>query len=90
MKTQRTPTMRSSRADGRGHWPRGKERSTLTAYQRAAVLRRLHKAAEDQSIRAIARTLGVSDRSIRRLFSGEDQPTERIRGLVRARLMLRG
>lgn len=79
--------MKSRREDGKGHWPAGKSRSTLTAAERATVLRRLHRAAEDASIRAIARTLGVSDRSIRRLFTGEDQPTDRIRDLVRARLL---
>lgn len=77
-------TLKSQRADGLGHWPRGKSRSTLTAAERAAVIRKLRKAAEDlQSIRAVARTIAVSDRSIRRILSGEDQPTERIRDLCR-------
>lgn len=75
--------MRSSRRDGRGHWPRGKSRSTLTVAQRAAVIRKLRRAAEEQSFRQIARTLGVSDRSIRRILAGEDQPSERMFGLVR-------
>lgn len=78
--------MTSSRADGLGHWPRGKARSTLSAPQRAAVIRRLRRVAETESLRSIARTLGVSDRSVRRLLSGDDQPTERMRALVRGRL----
>lgn len=79
--------MKSERADGLGHWPAGKARSTLTAAERASVIRKLRKAALDlKSVRAVARTLGVSDRSIRRIFSGEDQPTARIRGLVQQRL----
>lgn len=77
--------IKSKRDDKRGHWPAGKSRSTLTAAERARVLRKLRKVAETESIRSIARTLDVSDRSIRRLFSGEDQPTERIRDLVAAR-----
>lgn len=79
--------IKSQREDGRGHWPKHKARSTLTAAERARVLRRLHKAAETESLRAIGRTLGVSDSSIRRLFTGEDQPTERMRDLVVARLL---
>lgn len=78
--------IKSSREDGRGHWPKGKSRSTLTAAERAFVLRRLRRAAKDFSIRQIARTLEVSDRSIRRILSGEDQPSERIRDLVKGRL----
>jgi hypothetical protein len=82
-----TEPIKSKRADGLGHWPKGKARSTLTESQRAAVARKLRKAIGDlQSIRAVARTLGLSDRSIRRILSGEDQPTERIRNLVNARL----
>lgn len=79
--------LKSQREDGRGHWPAGRARSNITAAERARVIRRLHKAAETESLRAIARTLGVSDRSIRRIFTGEDQPTERIRDLVQRRLM---
>lgn len=78
--------LKSKRADGLGHWPKGKARSTLTAAERAAVIRRLRKLNETESIRGIARTLGVSDSSIRRILSGDDQPTERIRKLVDSRL----
>lgn len=75
--------MKSRRDDGRGHWPAGKYRSALTAAQRASVIRRIRKAVEQlESIRAVARTLGVSDRSVRRLLAGEDQPTERMRELL--------
>lgn len=79
--------MKSLRRDGRGHWPAGKQRTEpLTAPQRAAVIRRLRKAQETESLRGIARTLRVSDRSIRRLLTGEDQPTVRMYALVRSRL----
>lgn len=79
--------LKSKRKDGRGHWPAGKHRSTLTAAERATVIRKLRKAIKNlESIRAVSRTLGISDRSIRRILAGEDQPTERIRDLVQARL----
>jgi hypothetical protein len=79
--------LESQRPDGRGHWPAGKHRSTLSAAERAAVITRLRKAVEVyESIRGVARVLEVSDRSIRRALSGEDQPSERLRALVRARL----
>jgi len=78
--------MKSKRADGFGHWPAGKHRSTLSVADRAKVLRKLRRANEERSIRAIARTLDVSDRSIRRILAGEDQPSERLSGLVNARL----
>jgi lambda repressor-like predicted transcriptional regulator len=74
--------MKSQRADGLGHWPRGKARSTLTAAERAAVIRKLRKAVELQSIRSVARTLGLSDRAVRNVLSGQDQPTERIKALA--------
>lgn len=79
--------IKSQRTDGRGHWPAGKSRSPLTAPQRARVIRKLRKAIEElKSIRATARTLGISDRSVRRVLNGEDQPTERLQTLVDARL----
>jgi hypothetical protein len=79
--------LKSKREDGRGHWPAGKSRSTLTAADRARVIRKLRKAALDlESVRAVSRTLEVADSSIRRILSGEDQPSERIRDLVDARL----
>lgn len=79
--------LKSKRADGLGHWPAGKSRSTLTAAERARVIRKLRKAAvELESVRAVARTLEMSDRSIRRILSGEDQPSERMQKLVDARL----
>jgi hypothetical protein len=77
--------IKSVREDGRGHWPAGKHRSTLTAHQRATVIRQLRKLVESQeSIRGAARLLKVSDRSIRRIFSGEDQPSEAIQQKLRA------
>jgi hypothetical protein len=77
----------SKRQDGRGHWPAGKPRSTLTAAERAAVVAKLRKGVDAyQSIRGVARVLEVSDRSIRRILEGEAQPGERLQSLVKARL----
>ena len=70
------------RQDGRGHWPRGTPRSTLTVAKRATVTRKLRRLAEKQSIREIARLLGVSDRSIRRILKGDHQPSPRMYTLV--------
>jgi len=79
--------LKSKRADGLGHWPAGKARSTLTLPERARVIRKLRKATVDlESVRAVARTLEISDRQIRRIFAGEQQPTEWLRDLVDARL----
>lgn len=74
--------IKSQRADGFGHWPKGKARSTLSAAARAAVIRRLRKANETESVRGMARAMDISDRSLRRILSGEDQPTERIQNLL--------
>lgn len=77
---------KSQREDGRGHWQRGRSRSTLTAAERALVIRRLRKLAETESARGIAKTLGVSNSAVSRILSGEDQPSARMLRLVRARL----
>lgn len=78
--------MKSKRTDGRGHWARGKPRSTLTAPQVAACLRKLRTALQWQSKRAVARHLGISDMSVGRLASGEDTPSAATARLVAERL----
>lgn len=78
--------MKSKRTDGFGHWPAGKPRSTLTAPQVAAVLRKLHRALEKLSKREVARILEISDRSVRRILAGEDLPSERTAQRVNGRL----
>lgn len=81
-----SPEMKSQREDGRGHWVRGKQRSTLTASQIASVLRKLNKALEEQSMIQVGKTVGISDTQIRRIVRGEDLPSERTYSLVMARL----
>ncbi len=78
--------MESKRKDARGHWPRGKARSTLTAAQIAQVLRKLNRALEDQSMIQVAKIVGISDTQVRRIVRGDDLPSERTYELVRARL----
>lgn len=78
--------MKSQREDGRGHWARGKQRTTLNPVQIAACLRKLHKALEEQSMRGVAKTLGISDTQVGRIVRGEDLPSEATYELVRERL----
>ncbi len=78
--------MKSARKDHRGHWPAGKQRSTLTAGQVATVLRKLNRALEEQSMAQVARTLGISDTQVRRIKLGEDLPSESTYRLVMERL----
>jgi transcriptional regulator with XRE-family HTH domain len=68
--------MKSKRKDHRGHWPAGRPRSTLTAAQIAAVLRKINRALEDQSMMQVARTLGISDTQIARITRGHNLPSE--------------
>jgi hypothetical protein len=78
--------MKSQRQDGRGHWARGKQRSTLTAAQVATVLRRLNKALEEQSMIQVAKVVGISDTQVRRIVRGDDLPSQRTYELVTQRL----
>lgn len=63
-------------------WPKGKPRTTLAPPARKTTLTMLKNMTKLRSVRSIAATLGVSDRSIRRILSGEDQPSERMYRLV--------
>lgn len=74
---------RSKRSDRRGHWPKGKPQSTLSIANRAMVVRELRRACVTQSKRSVALKLGVSDRSVRRILAGEDQPSQRLYDLVK-------
>lgn len=81
---------KTARADGLGHWPRGKRRSTLTDAERERIIAKLRKAILPQyygSMLQVALAMQVSDRTIGRILSGEDHPSERIRERV-ARLAL--
>lgn len=68
--------MKSERSDGRGHWTHGKRRSVLTAEERRAFLAAIRRHAAAEGIRATARHLKCSDRSVRRWLAGEDWPTQ--------------
>ncbi len=76
----------SKRADGLGHWPKGKPRSTCTPVQVAQVLRRLNRALAEQSQRQVGRTLGIHGTQVGRIVRGEDMPSERTAALVMERL----
>lgn len=84
--SKRVTSLESQREDGRGHWARGKARSTLSAAQIATVLRKLNRALEDQSMLALSKVLGISDTQIRRIVRGDDLPSERTYRLVVERL----
>jgi transposase-like protein len=68
---------KSNRADGLGHWPRGKRRSDIDARTRRRALASIRRAhvRDGHSLRSIARTIGVSDRTLRRWLAGEDHPS---------------
>jgi hypothetical protein len=67
--------MNSKRADKLGHWPAGKPRSPLTAPQVATVVYKLNRALKDQSMRAVAKVVGISDTTVRKIVRGEDLPS---------------
>lgn len=65
----------SARADGRGHWPKGKRRSKLSPAEHEKFLAELRQLlAEGLSRREIARRRGVSEKAVRNWLSGEDLP----------------
>ncbi|MGH8562734.1 MAG: helix-turn-helix domain-containing protein [Gammaproteobacteria bacterium] len=66
--------MKSSRADGLGHWPEGKRRreAPLPAELRRRIL--AARKAGEMSLRSLARQAGISDRALRRWLAGEDWP----------------
>lgn len=78
--------LKSRRADGKGHWPAGKRRSPLTARERRALVALVHRAIEAESARAVARALGVSDRTVRRWRDEIDVPMPEQAAAMRERL----
>lgn len=71
---------KSARADGRGGWPTGKRRhEDVGDWQRIRL--RIVSLLNDRpehgrvSVRAIARVMGVADRTLRRWLQGEDRPS---------------
>jgi DNA-binding transcriptional regulator YiaG len=69
--------MQSQRTDGRGHWPAGKSKHAQPARGRAlrecqALLRRLTR---QELLRATARALNCSDRTLRRWRDGDKRPS---------------
>lgn len=80
-------TLSSARPDGRGHWPRGKRRSSLTADQQRALLAELRRViGRGESRRGIARLLDVSDRTVRRWLDGTHVPLPAQATAIRRRL----
>jgi transposase len=69
-------SMHTVRTDGRGHWPKGKRRSDVSRRARTEFVAQLRVAVarKNSSIRAVARLLDVSDRTVRRWLAGEDWP----------------
>lgn len=73
--------LKSSRSDGRGHWPAGKRRNPDRGnWSRVRLsLRRFieeHYCRGVISIRAVAADLGVDDRSVRKWLDGTSRPNE--------------
>ena len=67
----------------RGHWPRGRRRSSANPRQVADVMKQLAVLLKTRrkygvvSARAAAAHVGVSETSVRRWLQGEDFPTPR-------------
>jgi hypothetical protein len=76
---------KSTREDGRGHWPAGKARNDVPS-DWSAVRRKLERllasperaSTDKEFVRSrlgLARWLGVSDRQVRRWLGSEDSPS---------------
>lgn len=69
-----------NRADGRGHWPRGKRRHALDPARHKRVMQQVRTLLDTRatrgeiSRRALAGHLGVSETAIRRWLNEEDLP----------------
>ncbi len=68
--------LKSQRVDGRGHWPAGKPRSSVTPAQAARCISRIEAACKAASMRQVARLLGMSDVNVRRLRKGLRRPSD--------------
>ena len=81
-------TIKSQRADGRGHWPAGKRRNPDTGQWNRTRLR-LARLIEDHprrgriSCRALADAVGVGDRAVRNWIAGIDRPAPELQDAVR-------
>lgn len=78
--------MNSKRIDSRGHWPAGKPRSPLSAMEVSAALAKLNRALTDQSMRSVARILGIADTQVRRIVRGIHLPSQNTAAKIRERL----
>ena len=81
-----TPKSTSARADGRGGWPVGKRRHPVGQWP--ATLARLRALLEQPrrgviSRNALAKSVGVSEGTVRRWVSGEDVPSVGMQGAVK-------
>lgn len=65
----------SHRADGRGHWPRGRRRTPDSDERREAIAGLHARIADGWSIRGIAGDLKVSGRTLGRWLSGRHHPS---------------
>lgn len=74
--------MKSVRKDGRGHWPAGKPRSTLTRLEGQLVASIIRARVAKHGIRPVARELGCSDGTVRRIIAGLVRPSAATRDRV--------
>lgn len=86
MTRQKKP--KSSRLDGRGHWPRGKHRHPAGDWERLrgelAEMLRDHHQHGVISGRALAAACGVTEGTVRRWLLGIDRPNVEAQGRVGA------
>ncbi len=68
--------LKSQRADGRGHWPAGKPRSSVTDAQAARCINRIEAACKATSMRQVATLLGISDVNVGMLRKGRRRPSD--------------
>ena len=81
-----TPKSTSARADGRGGWPTGKRRHPVGTWP--DTLTRLWILLQQPrrgvvSRNALAKSVGVSEGTVRRWVSGEDVPSVGMQGAVK-------
>lgn len=84
-----TPVFVSHRADGRGHYPAGRRRTTLTASQQRRTRRYLKRILRlGYSLRKVAKVIGRHPTVVAKWLSGKCWPTPeseaRLRGFIRA------
>lgn len=74
--------VKSQRADRKGHWPKGQPRSGLTKLEGQLVASIIWQRCRVSSMRAVARELGLSDRTVRRILAGIVRPSVQTRDRV--------